>query len=248
MEKAYKLLALQEKISNNEAKNLIDSGLVSVGGKKIAVARCEVSNNSVFSVLKTKKPKVIFEDDNLIAINKPPFVTSEKISQSFKFALLNRLDKDTSGVLLLYKNEEFAKKAINEFKNMRVKKTYIAMVKGIISEEIHINEPIVTIKNKRGAYSKISPNGKTAISDIYPFMVSGKKSIIKVVIKTGRTHQIRVHLANLGFPIIGDEKYGKNRSKRMFLHSYETEILDYKFIAPIDEDFDEFGFEISHIS
>ncbi|KAB0582831.1 RluA family pseudouridine synthase [Campylobacter sputorum subsp. sputorum] len=247
MEKAYKLLALQEKISNNEAKALIDNGLVSVGGKKIVVARGELSEKSVFNILKVAKPKVIFEDENIIAINKPPFTISEKIAKDFKFTLLNRLDKDTSGVLLLYKNEEFGKIAINEFKNMRVKKTYIAMVKGIISEELHIDNPIITIKGKGGAYSKISPQGKSAISDIYPFMISGKKSIVRVDIKTGRTHQIRVHLANLGYPVIGDEKYGKNSSKRMFLHSYKTEILDYKFIAELDNSFNEFGFEIPKI-
>lgn len=247
MEKAYKLLALQENISNNEAKNLIDSGLVSASGKKIVVARGELSEKTVFSVLKLAKPEIIFEDENIIAINKPPFMTSEKIAKDFKFTLLNRLDKETSGVVMFYKNEEFGKIAINEFKNMKVKKTYIAMVKGIISEELHANEPIITIKGKGGAYSKISPQGKTALSDIYPFMVSGKKSIVRVDIKTGRTHQIRLHLANLGYPIIGDEKYGKNSSKRMYLHSYKTEILNYKFIGPMDGSFNDFGFEMPKI-
>ena len=75
-------------------------------------------------------------------------------------------------------------------------------------------------------------------------MVSGKKSLVKVRIETGRTHQIRVHLANAGFGVIGDEKYAKSRAKRMFLHSYETEILGLKFKAPLGKSFNEFGFEI----
>ena len=75
-------------------------------------------------------------------------------------------------------------------------------------------------------------------------MVSGKKSLVKVRIETGRTHQIRVHLANAGFGVIGDEKYAKSRAKRMFLHSYETEILGLKFKAPPGKSFNEFGFEI----
>lgn len=244
-EKAYKLLALQEGISNNEAKSLIDSGLVSAKGQKIAVARAMMSVATKFSVQNMPKPSVIFEDENLIAINKPAFLTSERVSEVYKFPLLHRLDKETSGVLLLVKNEEFQKKAIEEFKHRRVKKEYIAMVKGILSEEARIDEPIITLKNRGGAYSKISKDGKEAISVVTPLMVAGKKSLVKVEILTGRTHQIRVHLNHIGFGIVGDEKYAKNRSKRMYLHAYKIEILGYKFRANLGSEFSDFGFEIS---
>ena len=227
-EKAYKLLAAQENISHNEAKALIDAGLVSARGAKIALAREMLGENVKFSVMKPAKPAIIYE--NL-----------EKI---YKFGLLNRLDKETSGVVLLYKNEEFREAAIAEFKNLRVKKSYIAIVKGIVSEEMKFDEPILTIKTRSGAFSKISPNGKSAFSEVYPLMISGKKSLVKVRIETGRTHQIRVHLANAGYGVIGDEKYAKSRAKRMFLHSYETEILGLKFKAPLGTSFNEFGFEI----
>lgn len=245
-EKAYKLLALQEGISNNEAKTLIDSGLVYAKGQKVVIARALMSQNTRFSIQEVQKPSIIFEDENLIAINKPAFVTSEKISEIYKFPLLHRLDKDTSGVLLLVKSDDFAKRAIDEFKNMRVEKKYTAIVKGIISEDISINEPILTIKTKGGAFSKISKDGKEAISHIVPLMVVGKKSLVKVEIKTGRTHQIRVHLASINAPIVGDEKYGKNRSSRMCLHAYFIGLLGYKFKAPIPKEFNAFGFEISN--
>lgn len=243
-EKAYKLLALQEKISNNEAKNLIDSGVVHAQGKKLLIARGLIDVNTKFRILKLAKPNIIFEDDDILAINKPAFVTSLSLEEKYKFPLLNRLDKETSGVILLAKNEEFQKKAINEYKNLKVIKKYFAMVKGVISEEMLIEDKILTIKGKHEAFSKISENGKSAITKVYPYMISGKKSIVKVEIKTGRTHQIRVHLANAGFPIVGDEKYGKNSAKRLFLHSYGTEILGYKFTAMLDESFNEFGFDI----
>lgn len=242
MEKAYKLLAIQEGISNNEAKALIDSGLVSAKGQKITIARGLINSNTKFSILKLEKPKIIFEDDDIIAINKPEFITSESIAKSFNFSLLNRLDKETSGIVLLYKNEEFREKAIREFKNLNVKKTYYAIVNGLFYEEMKISSPILTIKNKNSAYSKISNDGKSALSYVYPISISGKKSLIKVDIKTGRTHQIRVHLASINYPIVGDEKYGKNKNKRMFLHSYELEIFDYKFKAEIPKSFYEFGF------
>ena len=237
-EKAYKILAKQKNISNNEAKELIDSGLVYAKGQKVMIARALMSENTKLSGEEMPKPSVIFEDENLIAINKPAAITSEKIRQIYKFPLLHRLDKDTSGVLLLVKNDEFASLAINEFKKMKVR--------GIMSEEVVVNEPILTIKNKNGAFSKISKDGKEAISEISPLMVTGKKTLVKVAIKTGRTHQIRVHLASLNLPIVGDEKYGKNRANRMFLHAYSIALLNYKFKAPIPREFNSLGFELSN--
>lgn len=245
MQKAYKLLAIQEKISNNEAKALIDMGLVSVSGKRLELARVEIKENSVFKVQKPAKPIKIYEDENIIAINKPAFLISEQIAKDFKFELLNRLDKETSGVLLMCKNDEFKQKVIKEFKENRVKKTYFAAIKGIFADEMEINLPISTLKTKSGAFSKIDQiHGKTAISRVYPFLVSNKKSLVKVEIDTGRTHQIRVHLANAGFAVIGDEKYGKNKASRIYLHSYETKLLDYCFKAPLDKSFGELGFEL----
>ena len=149
-------------------------------------------------------------------------------------------------MLLLVKNDEFASLAINEFKKMKVEKIYVTAVRGIMSEEVVVNEPILTIKNKNGAFSKISKDGKEAISEISPLMVVGKKTLVKVAIKTGRTHQIRVHLASLNLPIVGDEKYGKNRANRMFLHAYSIALLDYKFKAPIPREFNSLGFELSN--
>ncbi|MCR4941255.1 MAG: RluA family pseudouridine synthase [Campylobacter sp.] len=244
-DKAYKLLALQEGISNKEAKELIDSGLVYAKGQKILIARALINQNTTFKVQHPPKPSVIFEDENLLVINKPAFLTSEKISEIYKTPLLHRLDKETSGVLMLVKNPEFQKTAIEAFKKMQVNKIYLAATKGILSEEITLNDPILTIKTKGGAYSKISKDGKQAISKITPIMVVGKKSLLKVEIKTGRTHQIRVHLASINSPIIGDEKYGKNTAARMYLHAYEIELLGYKFKAELPNDFKQLGFEIS---
>ncbi|WP_195836275.1 pseudouridine synthase family protein [Campylobacter portucalensis] len=245
LEKAYKILALQENISNNEAKKLIDNNLVFIGNKRLNIARQELNSNTKFRVLKIKKPSIIFEDKNIIAVNKPNFIISESLEKIYKARLLNRLDRETSGVVLLSKSDEFRKTAINEFKNLRVKKSYIAIVSGIISEDIEINEPILTIKGKNGAFSKISSQGKQAVSFVTPLMISGKKSLIKIDIKTGRTHQIRVHLSSIDHHIIGDEKYSKKSANRMYLHSYKTELLDYKFIANLDESFNNFGFEIT---
>ncbi len=238
-EKAYKLLSIQENISNRSAKELIDKGVVYIGNKKVAIARGEVKIDTKFKVKKIEKIKKIFEDKDIVAIDKPAFLTSEEVAKKIGFPLLNRLDKETSGVLLLYKNDDFRQKAINEFKNHRVLKEYIAWVEGKVAEEIEINSPILTIKNKKGkAYSKISPEGKEAITFIEPILIEGNKSKIKATIKTGRTHQIRVHLKSIGHPIIGDTLYGGKPSYRVMLHSSKLAILQYKFVSNEDKNFD----------
>ena len=235
-EKAYKLLAIQENISNKKAKDLIDRGLVYVGNKKVTIARGEVDIKTKFKVQNIQNIEKIFEDDNILALNKPAFLNSEEVSKKMGYPLLNRLDKETSGVLLLVKNEDFQKRAIKEYKNQNVLKEYIAWVEGKVVEETEINKPILTIK-KTKAYSKISKDGKEAISFVEPLMVERNKSKVKVTIKTGRTHQVRVHLKSIAHPILGDTNYGGRPYKRMMLHSYKTELMGYSFVAKEPKEF-----------
>jgi len=229
MEKAYKLLAKQEHISANEAKRLIDSGKVFAYDKKIKIARAMMKENT--------KPQKIFEDNNIIVINKPPYITSEEIEKTYKTPLLHRLDKDTSGILVLVKNKNFQKKAINEFKNKNVYKEYLAWVSGIVSEPIIVDMPLKVIKTKSGAYSKIDKYGDEAITEIEPVKAFRSKSEVKAIIHTGRTHQIRAHLSYINHPILGDEKYGGRPAKRVMLHHHKFRIFDYEFTADIPKDF-----------
>ena len=104
MEKAYKLLAQQEGISNRAAKDLIDRGVVYSAGKKVSVARGELSESTKFKVEKIAPIKVIFEDEFIMAVDKPAFMTSEENAEIKKLPLLHRLDRETSGVLLLTKD------------------------------------------------------------------------------------------------------------------------------------------------
>lgn len=245
-DKAYKVLAKQENISNSKAKDLIDRGLVTVGTKKVNIARGEIKTDTKFKVKKVAEVKVIFQDDDIIAVDKPPFLTADDVSKSFPGAiLLNRLDKETSGVMLFAKSEEFRRKAIKEFAAERVYKEYVAVVDGKVIEEIEINQPILTIKSKGRAISKIDNlNGKMAKSTVFPMYVEGNKSKVKVVIETGRTHQIRVHLNYVGYPIIGDAVYGKavKNVNRVLLHSKKTKIFDYAFEAKEPSEFTVYEF------
>lgn len=241
-EKAYKLLSIQEKISNKSAKDLIDRGLVFVANKKLSLARAELPLSSNFKIMQVKKPQIIFENNDFLVIDKAYSFTSEQIQKMFKFELLHRLDKETSGVLVLCKNEEIRLKAIEEFKKHRVKKTYLAVVNGKFIEEMTIEKPILTIKTNNKAISKISNNGKEAITKVSPLMVIGNLSLVKVQIITGRTHQIRVHLSSISHPVLGDEKYGIKPYKRLMLHSYEMSLFEYNFKAELPKEFKELGF------
>lgn len=238
MQKAYKLLALQEGISNAQAKALIDKGLVSVNGKRLNIARGELSEKSVFVIERVSKPEILFQDDNLLAVEKPAFVESYDLCEFFKdWSLLHRLDRETSGVILLIKEgSEFHKKAKEEFKKQNVYKEYLAIVNGILSEEIEINRPILTLK-KGFAKSKISKEGLPALTYLSPLQVSGKKTLIKAVIKTGRTHQIRVHCQSINHPIFGDTLYGGSNAKRLMLHAHKIKLFDYEISSKMPKIF-----------
>ncbi|MDD2906119.1 MAG: RNA pseudouridine synthase [Sulfurimonas sp.] len=232
-EKAYKILALQEGVSNSEAKSMIDRGLVYVGNKKVMIARGDIDARSIFRVEKIDKIRPIFENDDMIVVDKPAHVNSDEIERQFKPAvLLHRLDRETSGVLMLVKNEEFRQKAIKEFKQDKVYKEYIAWVEGIVSEPVEVDKPILTQKKNNKAYSNVSSKGKPARTEIFPDIVSAKKTKIKCIIHNGRTHQIRTHLRYIDHPIIGDEQYGGRRAKRVMLHAYKVRLLGMEFIAP----------------
>jgi len=236
-EKAYILLAKQEGISNRKAKELIDRGLVYTHDKKIKIARGLLPVTTKFKIEKIPTIKKIFEDKNILAVDKPPYITSEEISQKFNLPLLHRLDKETSGVLVLVKNEDFRKKAIEEFKKRNVYKEYIAWVKGIVAEEEEINFPIKVMKTPSGAFAKVSARGEEAVTKIEPILAFRSKSKIKAIIHTGKTHQIRAHLKAIDHPIIGDEKYGGESYKRVMLHHHKFKIFDYEFISPEPKDF-----------
>ncbi len=232
-EKAYKILATQEGISNSQAKSMIDRGLVYVGNKKVMIARGEIDAKTIFRVQKIEKAKVLFEDDDLLVVDKPAYINSDEMERMYKPAvLLHRLDRETSGVLMLVKNEEFRQKAIQEFKKDRVYKEYIAWVEGIMSEPIEVDKAILTQKKNNKAYSNVSGKGKPARTEFFPDIVSANKTKIKCVIHEGRTHQIRTHLRYIDHSIIGDEQYGGRRAKRVMLHAHKVRLLGKEFVSP----------------
>ncbi|MBR7117924.1 MAG: RluA family pseudouridine synthase [Helicobacteraceae bacterium] len=231
MDKAYKILSLRENISNRKAKEMLDLGLVFVNGKKIRASDL-VSPKTPLKILSLESPEVLFEDNFILAVSKPPFFDSYDLEKKFSgYKLLNRLDKQTSGVILLTKDSDFKNKVINEFKQGLVYKEYLTLVKGIIPQDLVIDKPILTLKGNY-AKSKIDNKlGKKAITNITPLRLINKNTLLKVVIKTGRTHQIRLHLDSINHPILGDNIYGREPFARLMLHSYKISLFDYKFCS-----------------
>ena len=240
MEKAYKLLSLQEGISNNEAKALIDRGAVRVGGVKVGIARELMPKNTRFVVEKIPKAKVLFKDEHLLALDKPAFLNSEELLKEHRsggWTLLHRLDRESSGVILLVQEgSEFHQKAKEEFRAQRVYKEYHALVEGRIPEEMEISAPILVRRGNR-AFAKVSKGGESAHTRIEPVAYEGKRTQLKVIIKTGRTHQIRVHLAYIHYPIIGDTLYGGRADSRIMLHAHKISLLGYEVTSLLPKEF-----------
>lgn len=238
MEKAYKLLSLQKHISHSQAKSLIDSGLVSANGRKLTLARTLLDPKTHFQIQDIAPLRIIEQKGDLLVVDKPAFLESYAIQARFQgYELLHRLDRETSGVLLLARSQsQTALEIIRAFKARKVEKIYYALVSGIIPESSTINAPILTKKGK-SAKSKVHKDGLEAITHITPESIVGKKTLLRVKIETGRTHQIRVHLAHIGHPILGDSLYGGANAARLMLHASDIELLGIKFHAPLPEEF-----------
>lgn len=237
MDKAYNILAKQLKISGGKAKEMIDRGLVYSRGKKILIARAAMPIETEFKVEKLQKPRTIFENKDLIVVDKPPFMTSDEVEAAVGATLVHRLDKETSGVLALAKNEETLKAAIDAFKKRDVYKEYVAIVSGVIAEGGIVDVPLLIKKGTNAKATVDKKFGKSAKTIYEPLEMIAKKTKLKVVIETGRTHQIRAHMKFLKHPIVGDAVYGGSEAKRMMLHSKVLRLLGHEFTAEEPKDF-----------
>lgn len=178
---------------------------------------------------------IIYEDDDIIVVNKPKGMVVHPangnpdgtlvnaimaickdslsgIGGEIRPGIVHRLDKDTSGLLIVAKNDKAHVNMSEQIKNHEVKKTYIALVRGVVKEnEATIDMPIGRSTSDRKKMAVIK-TGRNAVTHIKVLKRYNKYTLLQVNIETGRTHQIRVHLSYIGYPIIGDYTYsnGKN--------------------------------------
>ena len=178
---------------------------------------------------------IVYEDDDIIVVNKPKGMVVHPangnpdgtlvnaimaickdslsgIGGEIRPGIVHRLDKDTSGLLIVAKNDKAHVNMSEQIKNHEVKKTYIALVRGVVKEnEATIDMPIGRSTSDRKKMAVIK-TGRNAVTHIKVLKRYNKYTLLQVNIETGRTHQIRVHLSYIGYPIIGDWTYsnGKN--------------------------------------
>ena len=191
------------------------------------------------------KSLVIYKDDNIIVLNKPSGLAVQGgtntlrhidgMLEALKFEkpeaprLVHRIDKDTSGILVLARDRKNAELLTAAFKKHDLQKTYLALVKGCPKADAgEIKAPLL----KAGEKSQVSAEGKKAVTRYRVLDHAGSKfALIEAEPLTGRTHQIRAHLEYLGTPIVGDDKYyGEKREKfaalkdKLYLHAYKIDL------------------------
>ena len=253
-------------VSRSRIQKLLDEGMITVNNNKVKsnykVAADDIINVHIPELVVPEivpediSLDIVYEDDDIIVINKPKGMVVHPangnpdgtlvnavmnkckdslsgIGGEIRPGIVHRLDKDTSGAIIVAKNDKAHIALSEQLKNHEVKKTYLALVRGIIKEnEATINMPIARSKKDRKKMD-VDKDGKEAITH---FKVLGryknKYTLLQINLETGRTHQIRVHLSHIGYPIIGDEVYSNGKNEwnvsGQCLHAWKLE-----FIHPI---------------
>ena len=203
---------------------------------------------------------IIFEDDWLLVVNKPAGIAIhpsvlhyydslcngikfyfDKIGLKKKIRPVNRLDLNTSGLVVFAKCEYIQEYLINQMKNNQFKKEYLAVCNGFFDKKSGtINLPIARKENSI-IERCISPSGQNAITDYKVLAQYDTFSIVECHLQTGRTHQIRVHMSAIGHPLLGDTLYGNSSSliARQALHCYKL-----SFVHPVSKQFMDFNCDL----
>lgn len=243
-------------LSRTLVKRLIDENLILVNSKLVKPSyKLKVNDKVLISLpnlkdLKVEEEKidldVVFEDKDLIVINKSQGMVTHPASGIYKGTLVNallyhckdslsgingvlrpgivhRLDKDTSGLIIACKNDKSHTEIAKQIQERKVKRSYLAIVHGKVKyDEGVINKPMGRDKVHRHKMAVVQ-GGKTAITHWKVLQRLENFTLLECSLETGRTHQIRVHMKNLGHPIVGDKTYGKriDITDKMMLHAYK---------------------------
>jgi 23S rRNA pseudouridine1911/1915/1917 synthase len=199
--------------------------------------------------------EVLYEDEALIFINKPaglvvqrgfdahePVLYDLVAAHTSPLFLMQRLDRGTSGVIFFSKRSDVNAKLTRQFERKRITKRYLALCEGELAERQTIDAPM----KRTGAITFATGEpGKRAVTTVEPVFAAPEGSLVSIRLHTGRTHQIRVHLAAIGHPLAGDWLYGEKTAVRPMLHAVELELTHplrnapLRVAAPAPDDFRE---------
>jgi 23S rRNA pseudouridine1911/1915/1917 synthase len=194
---------------------------------------------------------VLFEDRALLVVDKPPFLAAQPTPDGgpnlldwasarlgSDAGLVHRLDKETSGVTVFGKIPETTSRLAAEFREGRARKEYLALTGPGLPAEGRVDTPLQRDPSRPGRWRALmTGNGISAVTR-FVRLTSGERCLVRLFPETGRTHQLRVHLASLGSPIIGDRLYGGAPGPRCLLHAHRLEIDGQSFEAPLPADFE----------
>jgi 23S rRNA pseudouridine1911/1915/1917 synthase len=196
---------------------------------------------------------ILYEDDALLFVNKPPNIVVQRgydpdepvlLEQVMAYAghvfLMQRLDRGTSGVIFFSKQTDINARLTRHFEKRLIEKRYLAVCEGTLGERQTIDAPLARI----GPISfGVRDEGKRAVTTVQPMRATQRGTLVSVRLHTGRTHQIRVHLAAIGHPLVGDWLYGQRNASRPMLHAAELAMMHpltnapLRVAAPVPEDF-----------
>lgn len=232
------LVGIYKSYNRSTLQKFIESGYVTVDSELVTKPNARFSDGVKIelNVPEEQKnadvqPKVIYEDENVLVLDKPAGLLSEAKGQycpektlaDFGY-IAHRLDRDTSGVVVLAKTEDVQKFLKKQFQDRKVHKTYYAAVEGRPKlDAARIDLPLLRNK-KRPTTFLVDANGKEAETFYKVVKANDKYALVELKPTTGRTHQLRVHMKYLGHPILGDRVYGEGDADRLYLHACELEI------------------------
>jgi len=262
------LLAGAERTCLEDAASLVARGAVYVDGRRAPRNRLVEVGSRVMVVLEEAgrsvtaeidRPElpeliVLFEDSDVLAVNKPPFVVAQptpgRVGDSLldlasrylgrPAGLVHRLDRETSGVTVFGKDARSTSRLAAAFREGRAKKEYLAITTAGLPERGTIDLPLSRDPSRAGRWRATrSANGLKALTR-FERTSEGAYSVVALFPQTGRTHQLRAHLAALGHPIVGDVLYGGPEGPRCLLHARRLELDGLRLEAPIPADFEPF--------